>query len=247
MFGISKKTLRQLVKEFWIPFLSAAGWTTYVVWGPEVTVKNVIASFGPSFFLASWMTGQFFRVRKQAGIEDSLTQVQKRIQLVTEHLEHQAKHLERQTKQLIGYVTGGDSFVFFRVIVRGDNQSVWMASHGGDEFPVYRAKARIVDLDVFDALVRCGRADEASTFISIGDLLPRTFNNEWEHDLGNGDSRSFNIFMTAGNGHIQQKIRFRRINDVWTQATRVINDNGVVHIYADDEYPKDATGEICWD
>ncbi|WP_416739210.1 hypothetical protein ACM1ZW_20690 [Pseudomonas sp. NFX71] len=241
MLGISKQTFLQLVKEFRIPLVVAVGWTTYAVWGPEVSFKKLIETFGTSFFLASWMTGQIFRVRKQAGIEDSLSKVQTRIELVTENLEH-------QTKQLMGYVTGGDSFVFFRVKVRGDNTSLWMAAHGGGtEFPVYRAQARIVDLDVFDALLRSGRSDEASTFISIGDLLPRTFNNEWEHDLGNGNSRSFNIFITAGNGHIQQKIRFRRVNDVWTQATRVLNDNGVVHLYADDEYPKDESGEICWD
>ncbi|MBV4551699.1 hypothetical protein HU742_011185 [Pseudomonas sp. SWRI102] len=241
MFGISKSTVQQLVKEFRIPFVVATAWTTYAVWGPEVSFKNIISTFGTSFFLASWMTGQIFRVRKQAGVESSLSQVQSRIEHVTEQL-------EKQTKQLIGYVTGGDSFVYFRVIVHGDDSSTWMAIHGGgDNYPVYRAKATIVDLDIFDATVALGRADEADTHVSIGDLLPQSFKIVREHDVGSGNARNFNIFMTAGNGRIQQKIRMRRVNDAWVQAIRVNNDSGVVLVRIDDDYPRDTAGEVCWD
>ncbi|MDU9028689.1 hypothetical protein [Pseudomonas mediterranea] len=241
MFGISKATALQLVKEFRIPFVVATAWTTYAVWGPEVSFKSFISTFGTSFFLASWMTGQIFRVRKQAGVENSLSQVQSRIELVTEQL-------EKQTKQLIGHVTGGDSFVYFKVIAHGDDSSTWMATHGGDDdYPVYRAKATIVDLDIFDATVALGRADEADTHVSIGDLLPQSFRIIRTHDLGDVDARSFNIFMTAGNGRIQQKLRMRRVNDGWVQATRVNNNSGVVLLEIDDGYPRNAAGEVCWD
>jgi hypothetical protein len=237
--GSIKRTAVQLVKEFSLPLVVSVAWTAYVI--DEVTVQSIGANFGGAFFFVSWMTGQFFRVRKQAGVENSLSLVQDRIQLMTERLEH-------QTERLIGYVTGGDSFFYFRIIAHGDDSSTWLAVHGGgSEFPVYRAKATIVDLDIFDATVSHGRADEADTFVSVGDLLPRHSKIVLEHDLESGDSRSFNVFMTAGNGPVQQKIRLRRVGGIWAQATRVINDRGVVHVKVDDDYPRDATGEVCWD
>ena len=60
------KTLKQMLREFWLPFVVAIVWTAYVIWTEPANLKTIITAFGPAFFLASWMTGQFFRVRKQA-------------------------------------------------------------------------------------------------------------------------------------------------------------------------------------
>lgn len=242
--GISEKTAKtmsQLKKELWIPVSLATIWTIYDLFINGFTVSGLFKTFIPTLFMLSWFTGQFFRVRKQAGVETSLATVESRIQGVTERL-------EKQTKELIGYVTGGDSFVYFRLVIRADNSSTWLATHGGDSvFPAYRVNASIVDLDIFDATVGLGRAHEATTSVAIGDLLPHTFSIEREHDLGDGQSRNFNVFFTAGNGHIQQRIRLRRVNDEWKLATRVNNDNGFVHTYVDEDYPRDASGEVCWE
>ena len=85
--------LRRLLKEFWLPALVAGAWTGYsiytapTIWG-FTTIVNV---FGPSFFLASWATGQFFRVRKQAQVESNLLSIEGRLENVVSKLEQQAK------------------------------------------------------------------------------------------------------------------------------------------------------------
>lgn len=239
--GNISKTAEQLVKEFSIPFLISFSWTAYVLWGEKLTVQSIGANFGGAFFFVSWMTGQFFRVQKQAGVTDSLSNVENRINAVIDNL-------EEHTRKLVGCVTGGNSYVYLKVVGRGSDFTTWIAAHGGEcDFPVYGATAEIVDLDLFDALVVHGDVEEAYTSVSIGDLIPRGARIVKEFDLGEGDARNFNIFITARNGHIDQKLRFRRVNGSWTRASRVNNDSGVVLVEVDKDYPKNDLGEVCWD
>lgn len=70
------RTLKQILSEFWLPLLAAICWTAYVLWSKPIDLKAVISGFGPAFFLASWMTGQFFRIRKQEKVQSGLSSVE---------------------------------------------------------------------------------------------------------------------------------------------------------------------------
>src|ERR1039458_8256158 len=102
----------RLLKEFWLPATVAVAWTVYNIGtaGSVWDVKTLINVFGPSFFLASWATGQFFRVQKQAHVEKNLTSIESRVEnLVT--------RLEKHTQDFIGYTTGSDSVAYFMPMI----------------------------------------------------------------------------------------------------------------------------------
>lgn len=216
--------MHQLVKEFWIPFLAASGWTVYAVWDQQLTVKSVIAIFGPSFFLASWMTGQIFRVRKQAGVESSLTNVESRLETVVTQLE--AKSL-----QMINHVTGGDSFCFFMPFRSMANNASWLALHSG-EYPLYQVSVRIVDLEAMVKTPQYRPEDDAgyAQYIDIGDMPCGSRLMYEGADLGESGDRSFNIFINARNGRIYQEVRFKRVEGGMCVAYRVTRNDIVLEV-----------------
>ncbi|MFM1897360.1 MAG: hypothetical protein RLZZ385_2434 [Pseudomonadota bacterium] len=72
-----KSVLKRIVKEFWIPFFLAMGWTAYSIWalGEEWRIIEFVNLFGPSFFLLSWISGQYFRIKKREQDENSFSKV----------------------------------------------------------------------------------------------------------------------------------------------------------------------------
>lgn len=233
------QTAKQILREFWLPLVAAISWTIYVLWGEPVDTKGILSAFGPSFFLASWMTGQFFRIRKQEHVQSGLTSVETRLQgLVGD--------LEIQTKEITHHTTGGDSFCYFGVGVNG-NTATWTAVHQG-KYPLYNVGARIVDLSIFHAAMNSGNPSSADTNVQIGDIAQSQAKTMFSIDLGTGDSRDFNIFFSARNGFFTQLIRFRRVGGQWLSATSVtsmalaaIDSNPVLYRIADG-YPVDANG-----
>ena len=215
------RTLEQLAKEFWIPFLVAAAWTGWMICSttdPKLSTWAVrIATFSTSFFLASWATGQVNRVRKQARVEDSFQSVEGRLdQVVTD--------LDTRTRTVIDSITGGESFCFLSYAVTRQGGGVILAVQQG-AYPLYDVHARIVDLDAFDRLEDAPRIDQVfgtERNVDIGVLVP-------EHAKSIGDwmgvrAERFNVFFTARNGSWVQYMRRARIENEWVTTTRVIKN-----------------------
>lgn len=90
------KIAKQLLKEFWLPLSATILWTI-------ANLANVTPGAGkftgavniaaPTFFFVSWMTAQYFRVRKQEHVADSLSLIEVRVLEVTERLETQTSKL----------------------------------------------------------------------------------------------------------------------------------------------------------
>lgn len=239
MLGFSKKTWIQLVKEFCIPFLVATGWTVYVAFGQDVTFQNIIGNFGPSFFLASWATGQFFRVRKQAGVEQSLGNVEKR-------LNHLVDDLESKSQHMINYLTGGDSYLYFLPLHAEGGKIVWLARHIG-EYPLHQVSVRIVDIEY---LLRTFKPDGARNFAqtrNLGEVHQDTNVSVGENEIGDRAEYSFNIFTHARNGKFVQEVRFKKIDGVVLTALRITGPSGVFLEEIDPKFPVDADGKVVWD
>jgi hypothetical protein len=67
-------------------------------------IKDFLNVFAPAFFLCSWLLGQVFRIQKQARVENNLSSIENRIEsLIT--------NLAQRTDDIIGYATGGNSFI----------------------------------------------------------------------------------------------------------------------------------------
>lgn len=230
------KTITQLVREFSIPFIAATTWTVSALWGQTLNVQTVGANFGPAFFFASWMTGQFFRVRKQAGVESSLVAVERRIQSVIDRL-------EIQTQQFIGHLTGGSSYCHVVISRQVADESIWVLVPAGD-YPMYSINVRIADLDSTEEDVAKNHLNDRS--FTIAELSPGQGRILDPYNLGSGDSRRFNVYISARNGTFVQRIRLRRINGAWRVATQVETNDAVVHTHVDEEYPGKMDGVIEW-
>jgi hypothetical protein len=235
----SVRTIQQLLREFWLPLLVAMAWTIYAVWGKPLDLKTIVSVLGPAFFLASWMTGHFFRVRKQENVQTGLTSLEGR-------LEGLVGQLESQAKEITQFTTGGDSYCYFSIGV-GDNsnQSTWTVVHEG-KYPLYDVNARIVDLEIFSTAMSSGNPFAADTIVQIGDIGEKQACMLRSIDLGPSDARDFNIFFSARSGFFNQLVRFRRVDGKWREATSVLNrEQGEepLLLRVQDGYPLDANGK----
>jgi hypothetical protein len=62
----------QILKEFWLPSVVALVWAFYRVRSQStVSISDIIANVGTSFFLASWAMGQIIRIKRQQAVEQS--------------------------------------------------------------------------------------------------------------------------------------------------------------------------------
>jgi hypothetical protein len=242
-------TFKQIVKEFWIPLLLSIAWVLYNIYGNESSeiwnIQKVVNIFGPTFFLLSWVTGQFFRVKKQTKVEDSFVVIETRFnELFTE--------VEKRTKDMIGHISGGNSFPYFQIssLDNNSNTGILVAIHEG-EYPLYDVHARIVDLQKFDqvkdnfSLTSIGYCD---THVSVGNMIPShvsMIQQQWK--IENEPTQSYNIFFTARNGSFNQQIRLNKINGIWVSATKVITwDNEVLLEKIENNYPRDVNGNVRW-
>lgn len=238
MFGISKKTVRQLVKEFWVPFLVSTLWTIYVVWGSTVTVKDVISNFGSSFFLASWLTGQLFRVRKQAGVEDSFGSVEQR-------LNHLVDQLESKTENMISHITGGDSYLHFFPVIFVGSKILWVAIHKG-QYSLQQVNVTITDVEKLNGSFKAQGILDFTAKHKLGDVHCGMNQKIAENDVGDRDRFSFKIVTHARNGTFEQETRFARVNGAMRVATRIKGHSGIVHEEANPDFPGYAEGTIDW-
>lgn len=243
------KIIKQVVKEFWIPLTLSILWVLYNIYGDssgsDWDFRKVINIFGPTFFLLSWLTGQFFRVKKQTKVEDSFGAMESRFKELL-------GKVETKTEEMIGHISGGNSFPWVQVSMldNSTNTGVLMAIHQG-EHPLYDVSARIVDLQKFEqvkdniSLATFGYTD---TNVNIGNMIPSHASMVQQWKIESSPEQSYNIFFTARNGSFTQLLRLQKINGTWVSATKVTNkDNVVLHEQVDDNYPKDTEGNVCWE
>lgn len=236
------KTIKQLIKEFWLPLTVAGVWTfinfynkNYDSW----TFVNIVNIFGPSFFLASWLTGQYFRVTRQAKVEDNLEKIEKRANDIL-------NRLEARTGLIFSQIIGGNSFCFANLSQSYLGERNLTIMHQGD-YPLYDLTVRVVDLDKFNEY--SGNPEYAHVFektFSIGTMLPKQFNNLCTVSISDQEnSKSFNIFFSARNGMFHELLRLKKINNEWVSAIKVDREKTLLESVSDN-YPKNTAGEIEW-
>ena len=83
--------VRRLITEFWLPFVVAFAWTAYGAYtaDPVWEFRSYVNVFGPSFFLVSWATGQFFRVKKQTDVEQKLNGLEAKLDVLADRVSPQ--------------------------------------------------------------------------------------------------------------------------------------------------------------
>jgi hypothetical protein len=232
----------RLLKEFWLPAVIALVWTGINLIGyskVDWSVVRVINIFAPTFFLVSWLTAQYFRISRQAKVEDDLESIRSKIGGLLDEF-------QTKTQNILGQITGGDSFCYLMI---GAGQSPVLATivHKGDH-PLYDVVARIVDLEAYhkiDANLTFQIIQKTDIYRTYGTLIPGYCKVEGEWNLGDGDCRSFNIFWTARNGGFTQRLRLRRVENKWYHAT-VVHRGKVIFEQIQEGFPRNEKGEVEW-
>ena len=228
----------QILKEFWLPLCLSALWVAYNLFGGNGEAwdaKKVVNIFGPTFFFFSWLTGQFFRVKKQVKVENSLGSMEKRLERLFEEL-------ETKTRNMIDHVSGGNSFPWIQIgmVNSATDKGTLMVHHNGEHL-LYDVSVRIVNLNKFRQLngnISLSTMQLTDTNKVLGNLIPghSVMLEEWE--LEHAASQDYNVFFFGRNGGFTQAIRMRKIGGEWVTATRITNrDNEVLHEQIDAQFP----------
>ncbi len=243
------KIIIQIIKEFWIPLILAISWVLYnIFWNVNSETWNfqkAVNIFGPTFFLLSWLTCQYFRVKKQTRVEDSFGSMETR-------LNELLNGLESKTTDMIGHISGGNSFPYFQIgnLDSNTNKGVLMVIPEG-EHPQYDVSACIVDLQKFEKVkssLSFVNMEYSHTNIHIGNLTQTHACMVQEWTVENDIEQSYNIFFTARNGSFTQLMRLKKIDGNWVVATKVKNnEDKILYEQIDYNYPKDDEGNVCWE
>lgn len=247
--------IKQLFREFWLPLVLALLWALYnlkIHAGGSWDFTRFLNIFGPTFVFTSYLLAQWFRVRKQQKVESGLRTIESNVsQLV--------RDLDKRTKDLIGHVTGGDSFCH---LVGGhitpENQVLNLCLHHDSEHQLYDMHVRIVDLQVFEQEIsrKPENLRKADTVFYLDSFLPGYGHPLYSKDkageramldLGDGDKAGFNIFFTARNGAFFQYLRFARVAGKWTKASHVSRNDEILLEVIDADFPRSDNGQIIWD
>lgn len=236
------KTLKQLIKEFWVPLSAACIWTFINFYKKEfsaLALIEIINIFGPSFFLASWLTSQYFRVTRQAKVESNLEKIEKRAGDIL-------NSLEARTGLIFNQITGGQSFCYANLSQNYLGERNLTVTHQGNH-PLYDLTLRVVDLDKFNN--HSGNPEYKHVFektFSIGTMLPNQCNDLCNIVTSDQETNiNFNIFFSARNGMFVEQLRLRKVNDEWMSAVKVDREKTLLESVSEN-YPKDKFGKVDW-
>lgn len=237
-----KRTAKQLCKEFWLPLIAATGWVAYSWVGQAFSMKDAITHFSGSFFFVSYMTGQFFRVRKQAGMEASVANLQQR-------LEKMIDDFHEKSLWTINHITGGDSYCYAEPqVTRPSYMGIrWDVKNSG-AFPMYNVTAKIDDLDSKFNLPY-GPTSMRSEVFSLGDVpCEATRYFDWQH-FKCGDVQHFTITFDSRNGKIIQDVRIMQVGREHKIAYRLTRDGEMSTVLKEvipEHFARDANGNFDW-
>ncbi|WP_432217075.1 hypothetical protein ACREYJ_17270 [Pseudomonas kribbensis] len=240
--SMGKGIFRKLAEEFWLPLLCAIGWVVYSGWGKPFSVQDTITHFSGSFFFVSYMTAQYFRVRKQARMEASVT-------TLTERLEKMIDDFQEKTLWTINHITGGDSYCFAEPqLSRPSYAGIrWDVKNCG-VFPLYQVTAKIHDLDRGSTLPN-GFLQTRSEEVFLGDIpceATRFF--DWDH-FGSETTRNYTITFDSRNGKIIQDVRIKLVDGNRDVAFRLTKDGEmpvVIKEVIPEHFPRDENGHFDW-
>ena len=91
------KIVLQLAKEFWLPLLASIIWTVTNYYSAKTEVwtwTKFVNVAAPTFFFASWMTSQYYRVKKQEHVASTLTTIESRVLGVMDKVEQQSQEMK---------------------------------------------------------------------------------------------------------------------------------------------------------
>ena len=245
------KLARQLLKEFWFPAVVAALWAAVgLAWAGSSPMVAAVKDAAASFFLVSWATGQYFRVKKQSQVESHLSGIVTRLTDVLERI-------ESASDKTVAAMTGGTSYCVAELsnMTLNSTQGLLSFAHRGP-YPLYDVECRFIDIDEFSKLVAEEKAiglTTATRTFKLGTVAPGLTHMQWIGIRLNDHSspRSYNVHFSARNASWTQQLRVAKAGDRWVTASRVYppgHEAGQQPVDSSyDDFPRNPDGTLAWD
>jgi hypothetical protein len=163
------RNLKQLAKEFWLPALMGAAWTSFVV-GTRGKIVDYVANFSGSFFFSSWLTGQYNRVDRAHQTRDSFKDLLNRLNKMGITIETIRRWMAESEKPRNSppSVATPKSIEKIEAVASKDEKLTDTKKNGNDvvgnviDFAAYRARWR--NTEVISILERSELDDSAPSF-----------------------------------------------------------------------------------
>lgn len=186
--------------------------------------------------------------------QHSQTKLKKDLFAVKKELNEKSQKIEELSNFILSNITGGDSFCYFAIsgFSRDNSVGLLLLTHSG-QYPLHQVEARIADLDKLERVTPDSTIDDflkEQEILQIGTLAPNFSKLFSKKVLLRGRTKlRWNIFITAQNGSLTQKLRMNLIKGRWQTATRVINGKmgNILYEKIDTDFPKDEAGAVKWD
>ena len=243
----SRATAARLLKEFQFPFLAALVWTCAVAFAAHsYKALDLIANFGKSFALLSFLSGNFVRVAKQRDTTRRFGDIASRLEVV-------AGQLSSGVKQIVGYTTGGEGFPEYSLdffVGMGDSKATLTLTTAG-EYPLLDLNIRVIDLDDINHL----KGEDVLQLLNKGKqfqgkvILPMTANPIAIYDLTKMDRFGLMIQTLGRNGHFNQTIRLARVDGGWKRFIlihAVTKGGNPLKEQKDEGFPDDLVPMSAW-
>lgn len=228
MRGVNLVVFRQLFREFWLPLCVSIIWAFvgYFSAGHDLPTWFVfVKDLSASFFLVSWATGQYFRVKKQSQVETHLVGI-------VERLSDVVKRVEEAGERSAALITGGDGFCFVELSNFSSDSNCCLFSLRNDgNLPLFDVRVRVVDVDELQRLAG-GKStislNDGSTTVDAGTVFPGVTGalRVWTLSGGKFPRRLF-IEIEARNGRVTQEMALWIVEGELRTATRVWREGGV--------------------
>jgi hypothetical protein len=169
-------------------------------------------------------------------------------------LQAKTEEIKNLNNRINATVTGGDSFCYITIemVDNSNNVRMWAISHG--QYPVYDAAVRIVDLEKFGEMMKKDQHSlddiiKNEIHIAVGNMPPASAMSVGKGNLGVGNEKKYNVFISARNGFFTELIRLKRVDGKWKEAIKVKDKNNDVVLYEkiDEQFPGLVDGKIDWD
>lgn len=214
-----------------------------------------------TFSVITIIVGQVFTFCGQQIVNNKSTQQLQDLSKENIKLNKEAAQLARKNTAII---TGGDSYCYFlpfRPSEKTNTVDLMLTTEG--EYPLYDVSVKIDDVEKMMGIVKKEYEEgklpydsmtqsmkmlaQASKIIEVGNLG----SNQAMQMSGIKiplavDKKSYNIQITARNGTIVQFIRFRKINNQWKMANKVMRNGEVLKEFIDSDFPQDKDQKIDW-
>ena len=244
------KTLRQMLRESWLPGLGGLGWMLWsaaFAYDPaDRTWTKLLGALASGFIFFGFLTSQYLRISRQQRTENSLGDAANRLDAVASRME-----------EGVAAMTGGDSFCWVDVVdlnspTADDLSAANIRANNGGRHTMY---------DV-SALLRIGghslAPESTADATATGTQLPQFFDFQ-NVPVGNYRQVSGHrlrltatpvlrvaITIFARNGTLEEALTLRNVGRKWLSACQVVRDGKRIHSQIDRGFPRKLDGSPDW-